>query len=78
LDHYELNDELMEFYVSLAATTDMSPMVSGFCYKTYALDEEQYTRIVLKEEQMMISQGTTGLQSWEASLRLADFFVEHP
>ncbi|KAJ2372633.1 hypothetical protein GGI05_007601, partial [Coemansia sp. RSA 2603] len=75
---YELDDELMELYVSLASTTSENMFASGMCYKTYALDKDQYTRIVLREEQMMISQGTTGLQTWEASLRLADFFVEHP
>ncbi|KAJ2496240.1 hypothetical protein IWW47_003832 [Coemansia sp. RSA 2052] len=76
--NYELDDELMEFYVSLAATTDLSAGASGMCYKTYTLDKEQYAKVVLHEEQMMISQGTTGLQTWEASLRLADFFIEHP
>ncbi|KAJ2784020.1 hypothetical protein GGI15_002394 [Coemansia interrupta] len=75
---YELDDELMELYVSLASTTSENMFAAGMCYKTYALDKEQYTRIVLREEQMLISQGTTGLQTWEASLRLADFFVEHP
>ncbi|KAJ2448844.1 hypothetical protein GGF42_004967, partial [Coemansia sp. RSA 2424] len=76
--NYELDDELMEFYVSLAATTDLSAGASGMCCKTYTLDKEQYAKVVLNEEQMMISQGTTGLQTWEASLRLADFFIEHP
>ncbi|KAJ2057766.1 hypothetical protein GGI17_005462 [Coemansia sp. S146] len=76
--NYDLDDELMEFYVSLAATTNLSAGATGMCYKTYTLDKEQYTKVVLNEEQMMISQGTTGLQTWEASLRLADFFVEHP
>ncbi|KAI8323071.1 hypothetical protein GQ54DRAFT_124396 [Martensiomyces pterosporus] len=78
LDRYEMDDELIEFYVSLVATTDMSPAAMGMCYKTYTLDREQYSKIVLREDQMMISQGTTGLHVWEASLRLADFFTEHP
>ncbi|KAJ2011995.1 hypothetical protein GGI06_004315 [Coemansia sp. S85] len=78
MPNYDLDDELMEFYVSLAATTNLSAGAAGMCYKTYTLDKDQYTKVVLKEEQMMISQGTTGLQTWEASLRLADFFVEHP
>ncbi|KAJ2486725.1 ubiquitin-binding SDF ubiquitin ligase complex subunit met30 [Coemansia sp. RSA 2320] len=76
--NYDLDDELIEFYVSLATTTDMSAGAGGMCYKTYALDKEQYSKVVLMEEQMMISHGTTGLQTWEASLRLADFFIEHP
>ncbi|PIA16238.1 S-adenosyl-L-methionine-dependent methyltransferase [Coemansia reversa NRRL 1564] len=75
---YNLDDELIEFYVSLAATTEVSFAPSGMCYKTYVLDKEQYTRIVLREEQMLISSGTTGFQTWEAGLRLADFFTEHP
>ncbi|KAJ2816621.1 hypothetical protein IWW50_006433 [Coemansia erecta] len=75
---YNLDDELVEFYVGLAATTDTLYPPSGLCYKTYALDSEQYTRVVLQEEQAMISQGTTGLITWEAGLRLADFFTEHP
>ncbi|KAJ2783680.1 hypothetical protein GGI18_003498 [Coemansia linderi] len=78
MPNYDLDDELMEFYVSLAATTNLSAGAAGMCYKTYTLDKDQYTKVVLNEEQMMISQGTTGLQTWEASLRLADFFVEHP
>ncbi|KAJ2078198.1 hypothetical protein H4R24_004648 [Coemansia sp. RSA 988] len=75
---YNLDDELIEFYVSLASTTEITFAPSGMCYKTYVLDKEQYTRIVLREEQMLISSGTTGLQTWEAGLRLADFFAEHP
>ncbi|KAJ2567400.1 hypothetical protein GGH12_000293 [Coemansia sp. RSA 1822] len=75
---YNLDDELVEFYVGLAASTNTSGPAHGMCFKTYALDKEQYTRVVLKEEQAMISQGTTGLITWEAGLRLADFFAEHP
>ncbi|KAJ1787105.1 hypothetical protein LPJ67_003315, partial [Coemansia sp. RSA 1938] len=75
---YNLDDELVEFYVGLAASTNTSGPAHGMCFKTYALDEEQYTRVVLREEQAMISQGTTGLVTWEAGLRLADFFAEHP
>ncbi|KAJ1831938.1 hypothetical protein LPJ70_006634 [Coemansia sp. RSA 2708] len=75
---YNLDDELMEFYVGLASTTEIGYAPSGMCFKTYALDREQYLRVVLKEEQTTISQGTTGLVTWEAGLRLADFFVENP
>ncbi|KAJ1947409.1 hypothetical protein GGF37_000481 [Kickxella alabastrina] len=75
---YELDDELTEFYISLISTTNTTSFAPGMCYKTYVLDKEQYMRIVLQEEQTMVSQGTTGLQTWDASLRLADFFAEHP
>lgn len=75
---YDLDDELVESYVSLIASTDLTAMSAGMCFKTYTLDKEQYTRVVLKEEQMMISHGTTGLQTWIASLYLSDFFIEHP
>ncbi|KAJ2851480.1 hypothetical protein IWW36_001119 [Coemansia brasiliensis] len=75
---YQLDDELIEFYVGLAATTNLAFAPTGLCYKTYTLDKEQYTRVVLQEEQTMLSQGATGLVTWEAGLRLADFFIEHP
>ncbi|KAJ1721286.1 hypothetical protein LPJ61_006060, partial [Coemansia biformis] len=66
---YSLDDELIEYYVSLLASADTPTGIrSGMCYKTYALDTEQYTRVVLREEQAMIAQGTTGLQMWEAGL----------
>ncbi|KAJ2570600.1 hypothetical protein IW140_002272 [Coemansia sp. RSA 1813] len=78
MEEYELDDEMIEFYISLSATTNMSPMDAGVCFKTYTLDKEQYMRIVLQEEQLTISHGTTGLLTWEAGLFLSDFFVEHP
>ncbi|KAJ2707480.1 hypothetical protein FB645_000656 [Coemansia sp. IMI 203386] len=78
LGSIELDEELLELYISLASTTSENLFTEGMCFKTYLLDKEQYTRVVLREEQMMISQGTTGLQTWEASIRLADFFAEHP
>ncbi|KAJ1816049.1 hypothetical protein LPJ56_002476 [Coemansia sp. RSA 2599] len=78
LGSIELDEELLELYVSLASTTEENLFVEGMCYKTYLLDKEQYTRVVLREEQTMISQGTTGLQTWDAGVRLADFFAEHP
>ncbi|KAJ2156478.1 hypothetical protein GGF46_005159 [Coemansia sp. RSA 552] len=44
--NYSLDDELMEFYVSLVTTTDTSAAPHAMCFKTYTLDKEQYTRIV--------------------------------
>ncbi|KAJ2775340.1 hypothetical protein IWQ56_000116 [Coemansia nantahalensis] len=74
-----LDDELLEHYVAQLASTDTGPGVwRGACYRTYTLDAEQQTRVVLQEEQSMISQGTTGLQMWEAGLCLADYVLVNP
>ncbi|KAJ2773909.1 hypothetical protein IWQ57_001072 [Coemansia nantahalensis] len=74
-----LDDELLEHYVARLASTDTGPGVwRGACYRTYTLDAEQQTRVVLQEEQSMISQGTTGLQMWEAGLCLADYVLVNP
>jgi len=47
-------------------------------WKTYSLDKECNNVIKLLEDKSMISKGTTGLRTWEASLRLAEYFIQNP
>ncbi|KAJ1984737.1 hypothetical protein H4R33_004278 [Dimargaris cristalligena] len=81
----EVNEALLATYIDLLgqipASQDGRPL--DRCYKTYLpstgsprnnLPAE--TSITLQEEQMMICRGTTGLRTWEASLRLAEYVIQ--
>ncbi|KAJ1973076.1 hypothetical protein H4R35_004315 [Dimargaris xerosporica] len=52
-------------------------------YKTYTLDDAWCQTlgityaITLQEERMLVAKGTTGLRTWEASLRLAEYIIHH-
>jgi len=47
-------------------------------WKIYSLDKECNNIIKLLEDKSMISKGTTGLRTWEASLRLSEYFLQKP
>ncbi|ORX64279.1 hypothetical protein BCR32DRAFT_273162 [Anaeromyces robustus] len=47
-------------------------------WKIYSLDKSCNNIIKLLEDKSMISKGTTGLRTWEASLRLSEYFIQNP
>eukprot|EP01137_Pigoraptor_chileana_P026582 Opistho-2@601 len=69
-------DELYEAYVDLLRPihTDSGP---EWCYKRYAcsLDGRQCSEITLRESTQLLSRGTTGLSTWEASFCLSEFVL---
>ncbi|XP_030568351.1 protein-lysine N-methyltransferase EEF2KMT [Drosophila novamexicana] len=79
-DHEELHDDI---YDSLCgqlakATIDASTAAaaSQYAYKHYLLQPDKY--ITLRESTSFVSEGTTGLCTWEAALVLADYLLAHP
>lgn len=91
-DHEELHDDiydslcgqLAKVSVSAAAdgsvspaapTSPTSPTPSSYAYKHYLLQPS--THITLRESTSFVSEGTTGLCTWEAALALGDYLLEH-
>lgn len=65
----EVNDVIYETYCRLSAS---SLSQEDFCYKHYILND---TVITLKESASFISNGTTGLCSWQAAKALAEWII---
>ncbi|KAG4095033.1 S-adenosyl-L-methionine-dependent methyltransferase [Neocallimastix lanati (nom. inval.)] len=90
----EINEDLLNFYLNLLFqeknTGDNNTMNYMFntnkankeenntWWKTYSLDKKCQNILKLLEDKSMISKGTTGLRTWEASLRLAEYFIQNP
>ncbi|KAI9292848.1 hypothetical protein K502DRAFT_351587 [Neoconidiobolus thromboides FSU 785] len=47
-----------------------------YFYKRYSISNS--TSILLKEDKFLISNGTTGLRTWQASLRMIEYLQENP
>ncbi|KAJ1929738.1 hypothetical protein IWQ60_000890 [Tieghemiomyces parasiticus] len=76
-----VDEDLLTYYLDLLATE--------MCYKTYCLGDSAMRSpvsqdipkahaprsITLKEGQLLITQGTAGLRTWEAALRLAEYVL---
>ncbi|KAL1922993.1 uncharacterized protein VTP21DRAFT_9369 [Calcarisporiella thermophila] len=74
----EICDSLYDVFVEVMAGTNQKSMdIPGSCFKTYFLDDNCKEFITLKEEQMAISKGTTGLRSWNAGLALSEYIIQH-
>ncbi|XP_049956428.1 protein-lysine N-methyltransferase EEF2KMT isoform X1 [Schistocerca serialis cubense] len=69
----EVCDELYENLCNLLSYQKEQDTV----FKHYILDDTSSTCISLKESRNIISQGTTGLHSWQAAQALADWCVSH-
>ncbi|XP_064118501.1 protein-lysine N-methyltransferase EEF2KMT-like isoform X2 [Macrobrachium nipponense] len=70
----EVIDSLYKAYTNLLSQENRNTENSGsisYCYKTYCLAPE--LTITLKETQNIISEGTTGMFTWQASHVLADW-----
>jgi len=90
----EINEDLLNYYLKLFIQEDnernnnIEYMTHNSIknnnndddtwWKTYSLDKECNNIIKLLEDKSMISKGTTGLRTWEASLRLAEYFIQNP
>ncbi|XP_068248317.1 protein-lysine N-methyltransferase EEF2KMT-like [Palaemon carinicauda] len=66
----EVHDGLYETYTNILSQNANSGNTS-YCYKTYCLSPE--LTITLKETQNIISEGTTGMFTWQASHVLANW-----
>lgn len=77
-DHDELHDDIYDSLCGQLAKTslDAAPATSTYAYKHYMLQSEEH--ITLRESNSFVSEGTTGLCTWEAALALADYLLEHP
>jgi predicted nicotinamide N-methyase len=66
----EVCEDLLEEYTALVSTPeDQDTDACG--YSSYRIAEE--TVIVLKEHHFLVTEGTTGLRSWEAAKKLAEW-----
>ncbi|XP_062567215.1 protein-lysine N-methyltransferase EEF2KMT-like [Saccostrea cucullata] len=69
----ELCDEIYEVYTDLLQEIDVED--DTLCYKSYFLPNKEVVN--LQESVHIISQGTTGLSTWQAALHLAEWSFEH-
>ncbi|KAL5018206.1 hypothetical protein ScPMuIL_003928 [Solemya velum] len=69
----EVCDEVYESYAELLQLREEED--DTLCYKTYTLPSGQ--TISLQESVLLISQGTTGLSTWEAAEHLAEWSCEN-
>ncbi|XP_076441598.1 protein-lysine N-methyltransferase EEF2KMT-like [Babylonia areolata] len=70
----EICDEVYETYTDLL--TQKEDDDDTLCYKTYTLPAGD--RVSLQESVNLVSQGTTGLSTWQAAQHLAEWIVENP
>ncbi|XP_062562709.1 protein-lysine N-methyltransferase EEF2KMT [Armigeres subalbatus] len=70
----EQHDQLYERYCGLLSQSGMEDQ-AGFSYKHYELPGNGV--ITLKESSALISEGTTGLCSWQASKALCEFITNN-
>ncbi|XP_017050814.1 protein-lysine N-methyltransferase EEF2KMT [Drosophila ficusphila] len=70
-DQEDLHDDI---YSSLCARMAESPGTS-YAYKHYLLTPDAH--ITLRESKSFVSEGTTGLCTWEAALALGDYLLHH-
>ncbi|CAG2237986.1 EEF2KMT [Mytilus edulis] len=69
----EMCDEIYEVYTDLLQQTEDEDDI--LCYKTYHLPNGE--TVSLQESIHLISQGTTGLNTWQAALHLAEWAFEN-
>ncbi|VDI10031.1 Hypothetical predicted protein [Mytilus galloprovincialis] len=69
----EMCDEIYEVYTDLLQQTEDEDDI--LCYKTYHLPNSE--TVSLQESIHLISQGTTGLNTWQAALHLAEWAFEN-
>ncbi|XP_076839376.1 protein-lysine N-methyltransferase EEF2KMT [Brachyhypopomus gauderio] len=76
IKRHELNasEPLDELYDALGDVIGAEE--DALCYKTYLLPSGE--AVSIEENVAVISEGTTGLVTWEAALYLAEWALEHP
>jgi predicted nicotinamide N-methyase len=70
---HQVCEELYELFGSLVSRPQSSQ--STDCYKSYLIADKQY--ITLKESGKMISEGTTGLTTWQAAFHFLEWALEN-
>ncbi|KAL8619207.1 hypothetical protein ACOMHN_049989 [Nucella lapillus] len=70
----EICDEVYETYTDLL--TQKEDDDDTLCYKTYTLPGGN--QVSLQESVNLVSQGTTGLSTWQAAQHLAEWIIENP
>ncbi|ORX40376.1 hypothetical protein BCR36DRAFT_190379 [Piromyces finnis] len=78
-----LSDENHNNSVTVGYTSNVTPLIDkdkndNTWWKVYSLDEKGRNTLRILEDKSMISKGTTGLRTWEASLRLSEYFIQNP
>ncbi|XP_033630615.1 protein-lysine N-methyltransferase EEF2KMT-like isoform X2 [Asterias rubens] len=73
--YYEIGDDLYEVYTALLSSSKSE--TNDECYRTYLLSNTNDTSVTLKESVKMISEGTTGLNTWPAAGLLAEWAMEN-
>ncbi|KAK6169196.1 hypothetical protein SNE40_020294 [Patella caerulea] len=71
--HAEICDEIYEAFADLLEQTEEED--DTLCYKTYTLPTGD--QISLQESVNLVSQGTTGLSTWQAAQHLTEFVMEN-
>lgn len=74
-NYTEVHDSVYESYCQ-AQQNVTRDCTEKYAFKHYVLDAN--TQFTLRESKSFVSEGTTGLCSWQASLALADFMLRNP
>lgn len=67
---HSVASELYELYAALVAVPESGE--ADFCYKSYCINPHN-SFVTLKESTKLISQGTTGLTTWQAAFYLVEW-----
>ncbi|KAK3768198.1 hypothetical protein RRG08_031733 [Elysia crispata] len=70
----DVADEVYEAYTDLLSRPEDED--ETLCFKSYALPSGEY--VSLQESVHLVSQGTTGLSTWQAAQHLAEWILENP
>ncbi|KAM7349617.1 protein-lysine N-methyltransferase EEF2KMT isoform 2-T2 [Cochliomyia hominivorax] len=71
----EVHDEIYQVYCQLQQNLDRDSS-NKYAFKHYVIEPNIY--FTIKESKGFVAEGTTGLCSWQASLALADYFIQNP
>ncbi|XP_023296111.2 protein-lysine N-methyltransferase EEF2KMT [Lucilia cuprina] len=71
----EIHDEIYENYCLIQAKL-ASDCTEKYAFKHYIVTPD--AQFTIRESKSFVAEGTTGLCSWQASLALADFLIQHP
>lgn len=73
-DGIEVIDNIYEAYAELMSRQD-DLSNRTVCFKNYIIDSDNY--FILKESVNLVSNGTTGLCTWQAALCLCEWIIEN-
>lgn len=73
-NNMEVHDQFYELYVELLEITNKT---TDYSYRHFKLPQFNNIVVTVKESKNMISDGTTGLRSWQASGALAEWAIHN-